>query len=113
VIEADVALGVATQLAHDHRAAVRAAIDEGVDRAVLVARHHDGRVADPGGAEVAGLRDLGLEAEVAPRRAAEDALHLEGVQRLVVVEAKRHSRVVVARPADLGAHRAPSRYNAA
>ena len=35
VVEADVALGVAAQLAHDGRAAVRAAVDEGVDGPVL------------------------------------------------------------------------------
>ncbi len=104
VIEAHVALGVPAQLAHDHRAAVRAAVDEGVDRAVLVARHHDRRVADPRGAEVAGVRDLGFQTQIAPGRAAEDALHLERVQLLVVVQAKGDARIIVARPAHLCSH---------
>src|SRR3954465_12115458 len=62
-------------------------------------------VAHPRGAEIARLLDLGLETEIAPSRAAEDALHLERIQLFIVMQPERYARVVVARPADFALHR--------
>ena len=56
VVDAAEILDVTALLQRDQSAAVCAAILERVDFAVRVARHDDWRVADGGGAEVAGAR---------------------------------------------------------
>jgi hypothetical protein len=53
-----------------------AAIDQSVDCPVRVAIHDDWGVTDIGGAEIAGVGDLGLEPEKIPGRAAKDPLLL-------------------------------------
>ena len=58
------------------RAAMGAAVDESVDRAVCVAVDDDRGVADIGRAEIAGVGDLGLEPEKIPDRPAKDPLLL-------------------------------------
>ena len=79
-------------------AAMRAAVLEGVDRAVLVAREHDRRRPDVRAAEVARLRDLGLEADVVPRRAVEDAVDLALVDLLAGIDPGRDPRQPFAWP---------------
>ena len=69
-------LAVVPLLAAEHRAAVRAGVDQAVQPAVLVARDHDRLAADVGREVVAGLGDLALVREVDPV-ALEDVLHLE------------------------------------
>src|SRR2546430_1956088 len=86
------------------RRAAPGGVDESLNRALLVARHDHRRVAHPGGAEVARIGDLGFQAQVAPRRAAEDALHLQLVDRRIVVQPERHAGVVVAGPGDVRGH---------
>src|SRR5439155_19120512 len=61
VIEAGVLAGVARQFAPHLRAAMGAAVDEGMDRARGVAVDDDRRVADPTRAKIAAVRDLGFE----------------------------------------------------
>ena len=60
----------------DHRAAVRARVDQAVQFAVLVAGDHDGLTADVGGEVVAGVGQLALVGQVDPV-ALEDVLHLQ------------------------------------
>lgn len=98
VVHADVLLRVAESLAAHDRATMPAAVHEGRNHAVVLARHHDRRLAHQRGAIVARLGDFGLEAQVAPRRPAEDPLQLLPVERLIVIVAVRYARIVVARP---------------
>lgn len=65
-----------------HRAAVRARVDEAVELALLVAGDDDGLAADGGREVVADLRDLRFVGEVHPV-ALEDVFHLELEQILV------------------------------
>ena len=101
VIQAHEPLGVAAELTHDHRATVRAAVDEGMQRALFVARHDHRRIADPGRTEVVRPGKLRFQAQVVPCRPAEDALHLELVDLRVVMQAVGDPRVIVARPVEL------------
>ena len=98
VIDADVLAGIARLLAPHQRAAMGAAVDEGLDLAVLVAVDDDRRVADPGGAEITGIGDLGLERQVTPRLPAKDPLLLAGVDVGIMIEPVRHPAVVQRRP---------------
>ena len=61
-------------LAAELHAAMRADVLDHVDAAVGVADHDDRALADHGALEVAGVRDLGLEADVAPVALVEEAL---------------------------------------
>src|SRR5947208_7074099 len=65
-------LGQAQQIA-----AVGAAVDEGVDRAIRAARDNDRDLADGRRDPIAGRGDLGFEAEVIPGRPLEDPLLFE------------------------------------
>ena len=76
---------VAEILALDQRAAMRAAVDEGMDPPVLGPVVDDGRLADEGAAKIPRIRDLGFQPEEAPGLALEDALDLEPVERLVAI----------------------------
>src|SRR3954463_3668600 len=67
VVDAREALGLAARLHADQRAAVRAAVLEGMDPAGGVARHDHRHLAEEGGDEALRLRDLGPRAEKAPR----------------------------------------------
>ena len=98
VIDADMLGRVPGRLAPHQRAAMGAAVDEGLDLAVAVAVDDDRRVADPGGAKVAGIGDFRVEDQIAPCRAAEDRLLLAGVKLGVVIKPVRHPAVVVPRP---------------
>ena len=82
----------------DQRAAVRAAVLPGVQRALGVARHHHRHVADEGGDEALRLGELGLQAQVAPRRAAQDPLLLLPVEVLVLVHPVRNARHALGGP---------------
>src|SRR5216684_4951127 len=57
----------------DEGAAMRAAVFEGADGAVLRPHDDDGHLTHEGRAEVARPLDIGLEADVAPHRPLEDA----------------------------------------
>jgi hypothetical protein len=72
VVDAGVLGRVSGQFAADQRAAMGAAVDEGMDGAGRISVHDDRGVADIAGAEIAGIRDFGFEAEKIPGRAAKD-----------------------------------------
>ena len=80
------------------RAAVGAAVLERVQLAVGVARHHDRHVAEVGGAERVGARQLGLEAEKVPGVAAKDALLFLRVEIRVGIDPVRHAGQAFAGP---------------
>src|SRR6516165_7320556 len=98
MIDTGVLPGVAGHLAPDHGATMSATIDQSVDRAIWVAVHDDRGVADIGSAEIAGVRNLGLEPEKIPGRAAEDPLLLALVRLRIVIKPVRHAAVVQGRP---------------
>src|SRR5205823_13628127 len=91
VIDALEPLGRPRVLERDERAAVRAPVLEGVEGAVLAAYDDDGHLAHEGGAVVAGPRDVGLEADVVPDGAFEDAAELGAIVRLVLVDPVGHA----------------------
>src|SRR5690606_34265705 len=84
------------------RALVGAAVDHGVDRAGLVARHDDRRVADEGGLVVARVGQFGLETEEIPGRSPEDALLLQRVDFGIRIDPERHPRGIVEGPRKTG-----------
>jgi hypothetical protein len=88
----EVAAGVAAVVERDQRAAMGATVLEGVDRAPGSAHHDDRHLADEGGAVVTGLLHVGLETDVAPGGAFEDAAQLRAVVALVLVDPVRHPR---------------------
>src|SRR5215831_15059929 len=98
MIDTGVLACVARHLASNHRASMGAAIDQSVDRAVRLAVHNDRGVADIGGAEVSGVRYLGLEPEKIPGRAAEDPLLFSLIRLGIVIKAVWHAAVVQGRP---------------
>ena len=71
VVDAAEVLGIAARLERDQSAPVRAAVLEGVELAVGVARHDHRSVADGGGAEVAHVGHLRGQAQKIPQRALE------------------------------------------
>src|SRR4030095_624039 len=101
VVDADEALGPAARLHADERTAVRAAVFPGVQRPFGVARDHHRHVADEGGDETLRPGKLGLEAQVAPRRPAPDALLLLPVERFVLVDPVWNARHALGRPASV------------
>jgi hypothetical protein len=101
VIDADEALGLAARLHADQRAAVRAAVLPGVQRAAGVAGDDDRHVADERGDEAPGLGKLGLQAQIIPGRAAPDLLLFLPVDRLVLVDPVRNAGRALGRPASL------------
>jgi predicted ABC-type transport system involved in lysophospholipase L1 biosynthesis ATPase subunit len=108
VVNADMAgFAMARHLAHDLRASVAAAVNEGMELTVLVARDHDRRVTHPGGSEVAGLGHLGLKGQVTPALAAKHLLHFPLVELWVVVDRKGDAGIVFARPVDLQSNLLP------
>src|SRR5499425_2325845 len=98
VVHALEVLGRPSVVEGDEGAAMRAAILEGADGAVGRAHHDHGHLADEGGAEVTGLREIRLEADEAPRRPLEDAAELRAVVRLVLVEPVGNARQAIIRP---------------
>jgi hypothetical protein len=86
VVGAGEALDVAVALAAEGHAAVRAAVLDDAHRAVGVAHHDHAALADLAAPEVAGARDLALQADVAPVAAVEEALELVAVDRVVGVD---------------------------
>ena len=71
--------------------------------AVLIAHDHHGHVADERRFEIAGVRDLRLESDEAPRRAAENTLLLALIDVLVLVDPVRHAREPFGGPGARGA----------
>ena len=100
VIDADMVLRIAAQLAPDDGTAMRAQVDERVHRSFRIAVIDHRIRPEPGGAEIPRIRDLGIQPEVHPNRAFENAPLLEFVQIGVVIHRIRDARIVVARPAD-------------
>ena len=98
VVDALVLLGVAELLAAHQRAPMGAAVDEGMQCAVLVPAHDHRRVADLDALEVARFGDLRFETQVVPGRSAEDAELLAVVELAIVIDAERDTREVVTRP---------------
>src|SRR5690606_39059867 len=92
VVDALEAVGAARFLERDQRAAVRAAVLEAVDLAVVVAHHRPRRGADEGGPETARLGDLDVQAEVVPDRSLEDLVLFARIDIGVVIDAVRHPR---------------------
>ena len=98
VIDAGEVAGMAAPIERDQRAAVRAAVLEGVDLVIEIARHDHRHRAHEGGAVVAGLLDLGFEAEEVPHRAFEDAALLLRVDLRRLVDPERDARQRALRP---------------
>ena len=88
MIDADVRLGVATDLTLYQRAAVRAPIDECMETAILVAADDDRSIADIACPEIARRRDLRIQAKIIPGRSLEDPFLLLLVNFDIVVEAE-------------------------
>ena len=89
---------VAAVLEADQRAAMGAAVLEGVDLAVGVPRHHHGHQADVRGAVVARARDVRLQAEEVPDRPLEDATLLGAEHLGILIHPVGHAREGLARP---------------
>jgi hypothetical protein len=86
VIDAHDLLRLAAVLETEQRAAVGAAVLEGVDDAVLVAGDDHRHVAEIGEPERIGRRQLRLQAQEGPGVAAEDALLFLGIEVAVGIE---------------------------
>jgi hypothetical protein len=84
--------------------AVRAAVQPGVDAAVVVATHDDGRVGHLRRLEVARVRNLDVEPDVIPYRAAEDAFLFERIDVLIHEHPTGHAgnAVLLAGPVEGG-----------
>src|SRR5579883_2265435 len=98
VINADVFAGIAGEFTPHQRAAMRTAVDKGVDGAGGVTVDDDRGLADIGCAKIAGVGNFGLEAEIVPHRALKDLALFLRVNLRVVVEPVRHSAVIKRRP---------------
>ena len=81
--------GAAQMLLAELHAPVSAAILDDVDRAFLVAHHHDRLFAYESTLEISRARQLRLERHVVPARTAEDALLLPGIDLRVGVDPVR------------------------
>src|SRR5262249_56900136 len=73
VVDADDIARLAALVEHQQRSAMRAAVLEGVKRAVPVAGHHNRHRTEARAAIVIGVGQLGFEAEEMPGRSATDA----------------------------------------
>jgi hypothetical protein len=92
VVDAGESARAAGALQRDQRAAVGAAVLEGGEAGRLVAREHDGHIAEERGLVVAGVGHFGLEAETRPGRAAENALLLVLIDVPVLINPVRDAR---------------------
>ena len=86
---------IAAQPGDDLRAAMGAAVFEGVDRASLAPRDHDAPFPEIGRRVIALVRDFLLQREILPVSAAEDAFELDVVERTVVEHLERHPGAVL------------------
>ena len=82
----------------DLHAAMRAAIDQHVDRAIAAADSDDVAIAELAALEVAGIGDFGLEADIEPVARAEDAVELAREDLRIGVDPVRHARTSAVRP---------------
>ncbi len=98
VVDADDVARLAALVEHEQRAAMSAAVLEGVELAVLVARHDDRHGAEVGAAIAVGPRQLGFEAEKIPGGAAKDARLLLVVDVAVRVDPIGHPREAFSGP---------------
>src|SRR5439155_22826139 len=103
--DADDVLRLAAIVEHEQRAAMRAAVLERVQRAVLVAGHHDRHRAERRRAIGAGSRELGFKAEKGPCGPAEYPLLLLLVEVAVGIDPIWHPHDPFGRPVPrLGFH---------
>ena len=98
VIDAGEVAGMAAGVERDQRAAMRAAVLEGVNLVVEVARHDHRHRAEEGDAIIAGLLHLRFEAEKVPHRALEHALLLERVDFRRLIDPERNAGQRALRP---------------
>ena len=98
VIDAGVVPGIAELLAAHDRAAMGAAVDEGVQSALPVPADDHRRIAHVHAFEIPRFGDLGLEAQVVPGGPPEDAELLFVVEPAIVIDAEGYAGEVVARP---------------
>src|SRR5712672_3380907 len=77
---------VAEMLLTELHTPVGAAVLHDIDRAFLVAHHHDRLLADEGALEIAGTRQLRFERYIAPARTGEDALLLPSINLRVGID---------------------------
>jgi len=89
---------VAGAFAAELHAAMGADVFHDAHFAIVVAQQDDGPLAHDRAFEVAGIRDFGLEADVAPVALVEEALQFPLVQRGVGVDAERNAMGTVALP---------------
>src|ERR1700739_4590977 len=83
---------------------MRAAVLVDVDRSVIGPRDDDRSRPDIRADEIAGLLDLGLQPDVIPGRAVEDALDLALIDELVGIAPIRDDTEIVIRPDVVPAH---------
>jgi hypothetical protein len=100
VVRAGEVLAVAVALAAKAHAAVRADVLDDVDLAILRAHQDHRALADDGALEIAGVRNLGLEADVAPMTLVEEAFELTPMQLLAGVGGERDAAGARARPGE-------------
>ena len=98
VIDADNVARFPALVEQEQRSAMRAAVLEGVQVAVLVARHHHRHRAEARAAIGVGTFQLGFQAEEIPGRPAEDAFLLLLVDRRVRIDPIGHAREPFGRP---------------
>ena len=98
MVAAGVGLGVAERFAPDDRPAMGAAVDEGVQHAVAITVHDNGRVPDRGGQEVTRVRQLRLKRQVRPGWTSKDAVLLLLVKFRIAVGGIGNARHIGGRP---------------
>ncbi len=98
VIGADELLRRTAAGSADLHAAMRAAIDQHVDRAVAAADRDHVAIAKLAALEVAGIGDLGLEADIQPVARAEDAVQFAREDLRIGIDPVRHARRSAVRP---------------
>src|SRR5262249_40888049 len=106
VVDADDIARLAALVEHQQRSAMPAAVLEGVQRAVLVAGHHDRHRTETRAAITVGVGQLGFEAEEMPGRPAKDARLLVLVDVAIRIDPIGHPGEAFRRPpTSLGCNR--------
>ena len=98
MIHAGQRAGVAAFLQAHQRPLVRAAVDQCVDRAMLIARDDDRRFADGGEAPVARIGNFYLQTQKIPDRSTEQPPLFRGVDLGIREHTERHACHTVLRP---------------
>jgi hypothetical protein len=82
----------------DEIAAMRTAVDHGVDLAIEAAGDHDRGFAEKGRREITGLRDVACEREKLPSRSEKDPGELLAIDLRVGEHPVGHARIALGRP---------------